>query len=452
MVRSFVGFALAFLLATVAGAQGWRAAYETGLRHAKEGKWAEAREAFKAATADRPEDVSGATGIPGPATEQRTWRDGSPYSPNFLAAYSAYKQGTAAGGDEGTALLRTAAGELEGLIARSQYSRETFFFLDLIYARLNDSTARQKVEATAQSVITGMNWRVDTEAIAAQERAEIADRYRNLSTMPLIKAGGTTPIINPGTIGQPINPDKPILAPPIGKVPVMDSKFALVIGNSETKLGEVGVPFAVENTTVVREALLQNGGYAEDHITVLTNATAEQIMAAAQALAERVKEKDTIFIYFSGVGVNIDGKDYLAGTNTTMATDSSSMVSKLDIFKPFMVKGAHVFAFFEVNRPLTNGVFFGMEVPIAGVSAQTYATLRGEQVYSTVRDGKTIGQFSEGLAETLEDLKSNRIPITEFGWQLFYKMRKGGVGQAGGSGKQTPTLPMLSNMASNTRF
>ena len=44
---------------------------------------------FQQAAAYRPEDVAVATTLPGPVTEPRRWRNGSPYSPNFLAAYAA---------------------------------------------------------------------------------------------------------------------------------------------------------------------------------------------------------------------------------------------------------------------------------------------------------------------------------------------------------------------------
>src|SRR5579885_2818833 len=87
---------LVALLAGVASSQSWNAAYDAGLRAARAEQWAEARKDFQQAAAYRPEDVSAATVLPGPPTEQRRWRNGAPYSPNFLAAYSEYKiaQGT----------------------------------------------------------------------------------------------------------------------------------------------------------------------------------------------------------------------------------------------------------------------------------------------------------------------------------------------------------------------
>src|SRR5690348_8538506 len=104
------------LLGVAAHAQTWTAAYENGLRLAKAGDWAAARAAFQQAIAYRPEDTSAPTVLPGPVTERRTWRSGAPYSPNFLAAYSEYRIGTAsAKPEDAKPALQTAASEFETL-------------------------------------------------------------------------------------------------------------------------------------------------------------------------------------------------------------------------------------------------------------------------------------------------------------------------------------------------
>src|SRR4051794_37002908 len=109
--------ALLAFAGVIAGAQSWMTAYENGLKAARAGDWVSARSAFQQAIAYRPEDASGATTLPGPVSERRQWRNGSPYSPNFLAAYSEYRIGiTTAKPEDAKPALETAAGEFETLL------------------------------------------------------------------------------------------------------------------------------------------------------------------------------------------------------------------------------------------------------------------------------------------------------------------------------------------------
>jgi hypothetical protein len=435
------------LVSALSFSQAWRGPYEDGLRAAKAGSWAAAREAFMSAKAARPEDQSGPTSLPGPVTEQRQWRRGAPYSPNFLAAYALYKHALTLSGDEMNAELRTAAGEFEAILAKGQLSREAFYFLDQIYTRTKDQGARVQLEAKFQAA-GPLRWRVDADGINPEDQAEVAATFRTVADPGPGKTGDVAPIIRPegGGVANP-----PIISPPVGRVPALQSKYALLIGNSTSKLADNAVPFAAEDTIVLRDALVANGGYPEENIVVLTNATAAQIKATAQSLGEKISEGATVFVYFGGWGAHIDGRDYLAGVDASMPTDTSSMLYKGDLFMPFITKGARIFAFFETNRPEAMGDSFGMETPLLGAVAQTYATLRGQNVGSVVRDGKQIGVFADAIASVLMDLKSNQIPILEFGWQLFYKIRRG-AGSYGGSSRQTPTLPLLNNLASDARF
>jgi hypothetical protein len=128
------------------------------------------------------------------------------------------------------------------------------------------------------------------------------------------------------------------------------------------------------------------------------------------------------------------------------------MVAKMELYRLFMAKGARIFAFFQVNRTVANGRYFGMEVPLVGSMAQCQATIPGDTVQSFVRNGKTRGVYTDALAATLGEFRSNRVPIQEFGWQVFYRIRRGDSGSMGGGSRQTPTLPVLTNLASDARF
>ena len=159
-----------------------------------------------------------------------------------------------------------------------------------------------------------------------------------------------------------------------------------------------------------------------------------------------------MLVFFTGVGTNIDGKDYLVGSEAESLALNSSLVAKSEIYRLFMSKGARIFAFYQADRPIKDGRFFGMEVPQVGSIAQCQATLPGDKVNAHVKGGKDLGIYADAFVSVLGELRSSRVPISEFGWQIFYRIRRGDTGTTGGGSRQTPTLPVLTNMASDARF
>lgn len=444
-VSWMIGFAA---LAAIAMAQSWMSAYEDGLARARKGEWAAARASFKQAIAYRAEDFAKPTNLPGPATERRVWRSGAPYSPNFMAAYSGLRLAqTQSESSERTELLQAVASELETLIAKKQYSPETFYFLNLTYSMLNDSGKRIKLEEQFGQVSGQLSWKVDTEVVSPEEVAAIAQMTGRDVSEPVVTNPAGDP---PKTVGNTSNP--PMISSSGARVAVIPTKFALIIGNGESRLESLSVPFASDDAQYVRESLMTNAGYGESNIDLVLNATKDQMLSSAKALAERLPDGATVLIFYSGPGANIDGKDFLAGVDTASETDSNSMLSKAELYKLFMAKGARIFAFYQVHRPITSGRYFGMEVPIVGSIAQMQATIPGDMVQSFVKGGKTRGLFVDAMAGAMAEFKSNRIPIQEFGWQVFNYIRKGDTGSQAGSSRQTPTLPYLTNMAKDARF
>ncbi|MGV3618299.1 MAG: caspase family protein [Fimbriimonas sp.] len=435
--RLWLSLCLLLALATASFAQSWSRAYEEGLTAARAAKWLEAREAFRQAMAYRPEDASLPTLLPGPPTERRRWRDGAPYSPSFLAAYALYRDALTQPTDKHGDPLRIAGAELESLLDKGQPSREAFYFLDLIYERLGDGSKRTAIAERYAKEASRIKWRVDTEIVTPEEMAAITAMANPLGTT-IVRAGDLAPT-NSGT------------ATP-GRVAPIVTKFALVIGNAETSLTPLAVPHAASDARRMKDALVTNAGYPEENVTLILNGTGEQIQTAAQALAARIPNEATVLIYFAGAGANLAGADYLAGTTATSVTDSKGMVAKSELYRLFMAKGARIFAFFEAHRPIADGRYFGSEIPLAGSIAQVQGTLPGESVTSQVQNGQTTGTFTGAVVDVLSDLKSNRIPILEFGWQVFYKIRRGSTGTTGGGSRQTPTLPVLTNLASDARF
>ncbi len=447
-LRSWM-IALFALCVAVAGAQSWMSEYDKGLDAAKKGEWVAARAAFQQAVAYRPEDTDKPTTLPGPVTEVRRWRNGAAYSPNFLAAYSAYRQGMGDKDEARATSLSQSASELEMLIEKGQTSREAFYFLNSIYTALGNSAKRTALEAKFSALGGKAAWKVDSEVIAPEEIAQI----NNIGAKP---AGPV--VTRPGAPNEPTKPatNAPAgggsLSPLVGPVAPIANKYALIIGNGDSRMKDLALPYAADDAQQLREALVTNAGYPEQNIDLVLNATAAQIMKSAEALSQRVDEDAIVLIYFSGVGVNVAGKDFLAGIDTESSMDTGSMVAKAKLFDLFLSKGASVFSFFQAHRPINNGLYFGKEIPVVIGLAQMQATIPGDVVYSYIKNGKAVGLFTSAIIRVVNEQRSNQLPILDFGWQVFNKMRRGDSGTTGGSSHQTCTLPVLTNLASDARF
>ena len=434
-------------LCLTAPAQSWVSSYAGGLQAARAGHWHEAREDFRQAAANRTEDMARPTFL----GEGRKWRNGSPYSPNFLAAYSGYREAVdVKDTDRQTSLMRRAASEFETLLAKHEQSRDVYFFLQVIYTRLSDQAKLNDLIARQTRNASQLTWKVDEEVVAPEELSAMSvgpgtpgnvspPVASNQSVNPSQAPQTTASDLTTGTTGQQLNPIVPGLG--IANVPTVPGKFALLIGESTS-----GTPYASRDVEIVRDGLVNYGGYAAGNVTSLTNPTAAQVIDAAKQLAARVQQDGVALIYFVGSGLNRDGKDYL------VTSDSNGQVAKMDICNQFLIKGARVFSFFEVNRPIVNEEFFGAETPYMGAISQMEATVPDSSVTAVYYNGQPVGLYALSFANVLAELRSNRIPIYEFGWQVFNKMRRGNTGTSSGASRQIPTLPVLNNLAADARF
>ena len=439
--------------------QAWSDHYESALKSAGLGDWNSARESFLAAVALRPEDQSRPTTLPGPVTAPNRWRNGSPYSPNFGAAYSGYRQGLRDGGDSGRKLLVKMAEELEVLLAKNQHSPQTYYFLTRIYSEVRNVARLDALEATFLVKRESLTWKVDTSFVSPEEVAAIIaltptpsgeTAGRSSPTVRIIQAadlgaGGRT-VTN---TGAPLRGTEDTLA---GRVQVVPTKFALIIGNSESRMAEHKLSFAGANALLIREALVQHAGYDEANVDVVMNATAEQIRVSAEALAARIGNDGTVLIYFIGAGFNVGGKDYYAGIDAESPLATSNMVAVSDVYRLFLAKGSQIFAFNEASRKIVDGRYFGMEIPMVGAIAQSHATIGGDEVFGIIEGGREVGLYSRAFASILSDFRSNQVPITEFAWEVYNRIRSGGTGTSPGGSQQTPTLPVLINLAIDARF
>ena len=456
-MRIVATFLTAFV-AAMSFSQAWKADYEKGLAAAKSGEWNAARVAFQSATTTRPNDSSDATPLPGPITERRQWRNGAPYSPNFLAAYSGYQSAIAqADAPSRIDLLKTVATEFETLFSRNMAGPTAMVVLSDIYSRLGDSGKRQTLAQKGWN----RKWKEDLEVVSPELRA-LTDTAAGAS---LVGPGAVNPNVNPGngTGIQPINPSNlnsnplpvgVVVAPSslLGGTPTLSNKFALIIGNGQGRFAEAKIDFANDDALKVREDLQSYGGYPAENIEVAINATAQGIRAAAKALASRMSPRSTVLIYFTGAGVNLNGVDYLAGVDAESMTDLANLVPKTEIFNTFVEKESSIFSFFQSNRPIVNGRYFGSSYPVIGQISQTQATQADGTISFAVRDGRKIGLYTDAFCAVLRDFKSNQIPVNEFCWQVFYRLRRGDNGTVSGSSAQVPTLPVLNQLGANARF
>ena len=131
-----------------------------------------------------------------------------------------------------------------------------------------------------------------------------------------------------------------------------------------------------------------------------------------------------------------------------ISRDGASIAAEIELEDPFENMGAQVLR--EVSKQ-TNVV--------AGDGTTTATVLADALVQdglACLAKGANPVELVEGLelavAEVITDLHSNSIPISDFGWAVFYKMRRGSSGESGGGSKQTPTLPTLQFMTSSSRF
>ncbi len=427
-VMPWVLFASLALAGTFVPLQQWRTNYEQALALAKRGQWAQARQHFLEAIKEKPEDESGPVYVGGSVTDRRPWRAGAPYSPNFGAAYCAFKLAAEARTpDERNTWLKQAIQEFEKLINSGKVSVEALLFLAAAHSADNNLPAAEKIQQQLVALDRRKATRVDQEIIEFKDLRVIRQAE--------IPSTGSLPL--------------PDVTSPLGIVPVLDYKFALLIGNAQGSQQTS----AHNDVDLLKEALTKYAGYAESNIVTLKDSTAQSLLSTAEALARRLPDSAVVFIFFAGQATHDPqtGTDYLLGTNTQGPKAYDQMLKKLDLFQPFVQRGATVFCFFQVDREMVaRGKYFGLEIPRVGRIAQCFGCMPGETVFSTVWGDKPQGVYALAIVEVLKEWKNNRIPVHEFAWAVFDKVR-GSLGRNAG-GAQTPTLPVLVGMGATATF
>lgn len=441
-------------VATISQAQAWADSYQKALDAANKGDWAAARDAFKEAATDRASDEAKPTSLPGPITEPVRWRGGAPYSPNFGAAYSAYALAKKTSDKaEKDRLYSVAIEELAALVEQGQVAPETANVLAKSYEALGKKEEAKK----ANDLKADAKWKVDTAFVSADDQVAPVGKPANGSNVvvttkngSVIKGEGTGTYTIVNLPAENVKDYRNFL--PDTAVETVPNKYALLIGNANSKLTDLNVPTSVNDVNALKDSLIHSAGYEADHVTVVTDQTAAGIRKAVADFQAGLPQDATVFLFFSGVGLSLDGHDYLAGTDAEFESDVAKMVPKAELFDTLLQKGAKIFAFYQVDRSPVSGNYFGQERSPVGTISEAMATIAGQKVYSMTEEGKTYGLYAHAMVQILDEFATNKVPISEFCYQVFYRIRRGDVALGGGGSYQTPTLPTVTNMSDNASF
>ena len=215
---------------------------------------------FKKAASMRQEDVSGPTVLNKSVTDPRTWRNGSSYSPNFAAAYSAYRMSMKIADDnDRNSLLKTVATEFDALVKKGQLSRETQYFLVNTYRLLRDEVNAQRIEAVfASDAAIKKPWQIDKDVMTSEEYAMVYGvAAAPANTEPKVPIEPTKPVDKP--VDKPA-PDKAeearALAALTGAAPATDDSWVVQLGAYKeegrvklllSKVKQLGLPAFTEN-------------------------------------------------------------------------------------------------------------------------------------------------------------------------------------------------------------
>lgn len=93
-----------------------------------------------------------------------------------------------------------------------------------------------------------------------------------------------------------------------------EQRVALVIGNSNYRFGQLSNPI---NDAHAMSFALRNCGF--EVITKL-NQTRKQMRQAIRAFGEKLKDDGVGLFYYAGHGIQVNGKNYLVGLNTDIAS------------------------------------------------------------------------------------------------------------------------------------
>lgn len=103
------------------------------------------------------------------------------------------------------------------------------------------------------------------------------------------------------------------------------SRLALIIGNADYGFAPLRNPV---NDAVDMEQALRQAGFA---VTLVTNASKQEMLTAVDDFTSKLSEKDIALFYFSGHGVQIDDRNYLIPVNADLRTQQDAKEQSMDM-------------------------------------------------------------------------------------------------------------------------
>jgi tetratricopeptide (TPR) repeat protein len=433
-----VSFVAACFLAgppSACGADPWVAPYKNALDAAREGDWTAARASFQQAIQHRPEDDTAETWFRTSPTIRTVWRNGAPYSPNFAAAYCAFRAGKESE-ESGAARghFETAAKELEALVEKGEFNLSVYYVLAQSYEELGRVGDRNQLIADAQAkeALGKIRFRIDTAMMLDVDL---------VAARKLLEAEPEAPGDNQPDVTAPEVPE--------GIIPYQPDKYAILIGNTRYHGSIEPVPNAVNDCHLLKEALTHHAGYDPAHVTVLEEPTAEEMRAGVQQLAASLPPGATVFLFYAGAGrVNPkDSRDYLIPNGAANRDAFEQFVKKTDLLAFLGERSGHTIAVFEVSRNEENeGQYFGNETPKAGSFAHMNACWTEERCLARTTSRGTYGLWAVAAAWVLENkMRGPAVNAESFCFEVLNRMLDINTGGAGES-VQTPMLPGYLNL------
>ena len=97
-----------------------------------------------------------------------------------------------------------------------------------------------------------------------------------------------------------------------------NNKVALLIGNTDYKFQPLANP--INDVRAIKKTLIEIG-FKKENVTVLENASRQEIVNALYALRQQANKAEIAFLYFSGHGMQIHNTNYLFPANTTAKSE-----------------------------------------------------------------------------------------------------------------------------------
>ena len=201
---------------------------------------------------------------------------------------------------------------------------------------------------------------------------------------------------------------------------------ALLIGNADYRGKKADLANPVRDVRLL-STVLQEAGF---RTTVIKNATESKLKDALNKFAENLSARDDAFVYYSGHGIAIEGKNYLLGVRFNATNPVDALARHSDIY--------------PVNQLVKRLEITGARLRVVVIDAcraEPFTKARGWQTSKTSEDtykgfepvartpvGKgTLVAFAAAGKEQASDLFSNKVKNGPYAYALSQQIRTPGA-------------------------